>query len=187
MQTPGQLQLWPQPQESRTRPLSLATWSTPATSQRGWEPTSNALLGASSPRTTSTGKICDAGAAGTVPAEGKQRSSHSGASNRVRTKPEAGQKWTAGNSAPRHAAAAHPEGQLGSWRQGRAHRQGQSETDIRWGGPDMSRFSSNFQLLQFSRSSPVELQARVRRHGWRGLPLPKRTSPAPGSRGNSLC
>lgn len=49
---------------------------------RGWEPTSNTLLGGNSPQTTSTGKICGAGGGAgtqyaTVPAEGKHGSSHS--------------------------------------------------------------------------------------------------------------
>lgn len=59
-----------------------------------------------------------------------------------------------------HPVAARPEGQLRSWRQGMAHRQGQSELDVGWGKPDTSRSGSNFQLLRFSRSSPARAASR---------------------------
>lgn len=61
----------------------------------------------------------------------------------------------------------HPDRQLRSRRQGTAHRQGQhepdagqAEPDVGQAKPDTSRAGSNFQLLQFPRSSVGEPRAK---------------------------
>lgn len=173
--SPGQLRLGQMPcvpsaVGSRTTP---GLWSTPETRTEAGSPAAVSCRAATAPKPPQRGRCAALGRQGREREQWPQRWPPAGLAACVRN-PAQGRNEGRGLPFAQHAG----EGSA-SW-----ILHGESQGKAAW---DTARSGSSLQLLQIPRSSPGELQGEAQRRGGSAQPLPKRTSPAPGSRGNSPC